>query len=112
MSWLNDARDASKHPWRVLTFMIAAFSAPEGVMKPEPSFYLLLLGRLGVEPAGCVYVGDGMDDELEGAKRVGLAPILYAPHGGSSSWPGATIRSLDDAPELVARHVNERGVPG
>jgi putative hydrolase of the HAD superfamily len=79
----------------------AAFSAREGVMKPEPSFYLLLLARLGVEPAGCVYVGDGMDDELEGAERVGLEPILYAPHGASSSWPGATIRFLDEAPELV-----------
>ena len=79
----------------------AAFSALEGVMKPEPSFYRLLLARLGVEPQGCAYIGDGKDDELEGAKRVGLAPNLYAPPGASSSWPGTTIRSLDEAPELV-----------
>jgi len=42
-----------------------------------------------------------MDDELEGAQRVGLEPILRAPRGASSSWPGATIRSLDEVPELV-----------
>jgi putative hydrolase of the HAD superfamily len=91
-----------------------AFSAREGVMKPEPSFYLLLLARLGVEPADCAYIGDGKDDELEGAKRLGLAPVLYAPQGAVSSWPGPyapqgavsswpgpTIHSLDEAPELV-----------
>ena len=84
-----------------LPSVAAAFSAREGVMKPEPSFYRLLLGRLGGEPAGCVYIGDGKDDELEGAKRVGLKPILYAREGGTSFWPGPTIRSLDEAPVLV-----------
>jgi putative hydrolase of the HAD superfamily len=88
-----------------------AFSAVEGVMKPEPSFYELLLTRLGVEPAGCVYIGDGKDDELEGAKRVGLAPILYAPQGASSSWRGTTIRCLDEVPELV-RAMSTNAVTG
>jgi putative hydrolase of the HAD superfamily len=79
----------------------ALFSATEGVMKPTPSFYELLLARLGVEPERCLYVGDGKDDELDGAARVGLAAILYAPQGGGDSWPGATIRSFDEVPALV-----------
>jgi putative hydrolase of the HAD superfamily len=78
-----------------------AFSATEGVMKPTPSLYELLLARLGVEPERCLYVGDGKDDELDGAARVGLAAILYAPQGVGDSWPGATIRCLDEVPALV-----------
>ena len=79
----------------------AAFSDPEGILKPEPAFYELLLARLGVEPAACAYIGDGKDNELGGAERVGLMPILYAPHGANGSWPGPTIRSLDEAPQRL-----------
>jgi putative hydrolase of the HAD superfamily len=91
--------------WRASTLAplvdATAFSAVEGVMKPASSFYTRLLARLGVKPWACAYIGDGKDDELAGAKRVGLVPILYAPQDASASWPGLTIRSLGEAPERV-----------
>jgi FMN phosphatase YigB (HAD superfamily) len=36
------------------------------------------LDALGLAPAETLYVDDGSDDELEGAARCGLTPVLVA----------------------------------
>jgi len=79
----------------------AAFSAREGLMKPEPAFYRLLLSRLAIDPERCLDVGDGKDDELQGAAEVGCSPVLYAPHQAPCSWPGPTVRALREVPNLL-----------
>ena len=42
--------------------------------KPNPGIYLTACNRLGVEPAHCLYIGDGGSDELRGASEVGMRP--------------------------------------
>ncbi|MEK4523673.1 HAD family hydrolase [Psychrobacillus sp. FSL W7-1457] len=42
--------------------------------KPNPGIYLTACKRLGVEPAHCLYIGDGGSDELMGASKVGMNP--------------------------------------
>jgi putative hydrolase of the HAD superfamily len=53
-------------------FQCTAFSCVERVAKPDPEIYLRTVRRLGSVPARTAYIGDGGDDELGGAERVGL----------------------------------------
>lgn len=46
------------------------------ILKPDPRIYLLAAERLEVSPDVCLYVGDGSDHELSGAKAVGMSPAL------------------------------------
>lgn len=58
------------------SFDVALFSCYEGMAKPDSAFYRLATQRLGVEPTGCIYAGDGARDEHLGARKVGMSPVL------------------------------------
>ena len=45
-------------------FDVEVFSATAGCIKPDPKIYELACAELGVEPAECLFVGDGANDEL------------------------------------------------
>jgi putative hydrolase of the HAD superfamily len=79
------------------------FSATEGVRKPAPEIYALATTRLGVAPSSCVYVGDGDSDELAGAARVGMLPVLLRPGDTQppTGWTGLVIERLAELPALV-----------
>ena len=51
------------------------FSCVEGVTKPSAVLYKAVADRLGVRPAHCLYVGDGLH-ELEGAESSGMTAVL------------------------------------
>ena len=53
--------------------MVSAF---ERLMKPDPSIYLLLCDRYGLEPASCLFVDDN-EDNVIGARAAGLAAYLF-----------------------------------
>jgi putative hydrolase of the HAD superfamily len=79
------------------------FSVDVGLKKPDPAIFLLACERLGVEPADCVYVGDGDSNELHGAEAVGMAArrLLAPDHADAHvidpiTWTGPTIGSLRD----------------
>ena len=57
-------------------FDSTVFSCSVGLRKPDPAIYQLALDELGVEPAEAVFVGDGANDELAGAERVGMRAVL------------------------------------
>lgn len=95
-------------PWSdcgfALAFQCTVFSCDEGVAKPNPEIYLRAVRRMGIQPEATVYVGDGGDDELAGAERVGLRACRAAWFDGRSSqglpWPDFT--SCGDVLTLVA----------
>jgi putative hydrolase of the HAD superfamily len=68
------AEDAAPWPRSALApqFACAVFSYAAGCVKPDPRIYLVATEHLGVSPAETVYIGDGGDDELDGAQRGGL----------------------------------------
>lgn len=88
-------------------FDVAVFSATVGIAKPEPAIYRLAASRLGVEPAECLFVGDGANDELRGARDVGMTPVLIHAAGkdpiwdGLRDWQGSRIQCLPQVLELV-----------
>ena len=50
----------------------AVFSCEVGYIKPEKEIYLATLHNLGLAPERCLFVGDGGDNELAGARDVGI----------------------------------------
>ena len=51
------------------------FSDEVGVRKPDPKIYLKVTGELGVDPADCVFVSDEIDEDLVGAKELGMKTV-------------------------------------
>ncbi len=69
-------------------FDAEVFSSEIGLSKPDPRIYLACCELLGVEPREAVFVGDGANDELAGARRVGMKAILIHRAGEGPLWPG------------------------
>jgi putative hydrolase of the HAD superfamily len=86
-------------------FDAETFSSDCGVMKPDPEIYLRTAEALGHEPGDCLFVGDGANDELSGAERVGMTPVLFQP-GGIARWPevsdwsGLRVTTIEEVLEL------------
>lgn len=56
-------------------FDTVIFSCSVRMVKPEPEIYRKALSDLGIAAAEAVFVGDGGDHELDGAKAVGLTTV-------------------------------------
>lgn len=92
-------------------FDATVFSCAEGTRKPDPKLFRAAAQRLGVEPAGCLYVGDGGGDELNGSAAVGMLPVLlagpdwadnHAPGRSEAHWTGLRAEALADIPAILA----------
>jgi ribonucleotide monophosphatase NagD (HAD superfamily) len=44
--------------------------------KPERFFFVELCRRLGVEPEGCVLIGDNLESDIAGARAMGMQAVL------------------------------------
>lgn len=87
---------------------VSLFSVEVGVKKPDPSLYVSAARQLGVAENRCLYVGDGGSDEMEGARAVGMHPVLLdngdsrdAVVYGRVDWRGPSIQELDEVPDLI-----------
>jgi putative hydrolase of the HAD superfamily len=89
---LNDAVDA------------IVLSCEVYVGKPDPRIYLAACEALGQnDPAKCVYVGDGADDELAGASALGMRVIQTIEFADAhQTWTGEQITALAQLPALLA----------
>jgi putative hydrolase of the HAD superfamily len=84
---------------------VEVFSSETGLRKPDPAIYLAATGPLGVEPADCLYCGDGAYAELTGAASLGMTAVeirdpdvvtaeQLRPEG--EDWTGAWVADLRD----------------
>lgn len=87
------------------------FSCLVGFKKPDRRMYELVAERLDVPLDRCLYIGDGGSQELSGAIRVGMHPVLIRLDAESmekhlvsrEEWKGLKIRSLREVLAVVAR---------
>jgi HAD superfamily hydrolase (TIGR01509 family) len=60
-------------------FDYVGVSALEGVAKPDPRFFQIVLGQLHVAPEEAIHIGDSEDD-INGATAAGVQAILFDPY--------------------------------
>jgi putative hydrolase of the HAD superfamily len=87
-------------------FDSAVFSCSVGFSKPDPRIYALAAEELGVEPADCLFVGDGANDELPGAERAGMTAVQFRASGEQLTaegerWSGRYVERLSDVLEFA-----------
>jgi putative hydrolase of the HAD superfamily len=72
-----------------------AFSCELGLGKPDPAIFLAACRKLDADPADCVYLGDGADDELAAAAALGMRAIQTVEFTVTDpGWPGERISTL------------------
>jgi putative hydrolase of the HAD superfamily len=87
-------------------FDAVGFSNEIGIGKPDPRIYLAVCGRLAVDPADCVYVGDGADQELAAAATLAMHAFRTTEHADTDpTWTGPTIGGLADLPRCCHMHL-------
>jgi putative hydrolase of the HAD superfamily len=92
------------------TVDVEVFSSEVALRKPDAAIYLRACEGLHVDPADCLYVGDGSYRELSGAAAVGMRPVLISDPDVSAEmlnpdpddWSGETIASLLEIASLLA----------
>lgn len=88
-------------------FDATVFSCAVGLLKPDPRIYRLACEQLGVAPEEAIFVGDGANDELAGAERVGMRAVLIhraaeePPWEEVRDWRGARITAVPQVLSLL-----------
>jgi putative hydrolase of the HAD superfamily len=78
----NTGRDVDKFlAHHRLDVDVALSSKVHGKVKPHPTIFQAVLDRLGVEPEHAAMVGDSPEDDLEGARALGMAAFLVDREG-------------------------------
>ncbi len=87
-------------------------SAEVGYRKPSPLIFQKALEQLKVKPQEAVMVGDTLEADIEGAKKLGIKTILIDPErarrgenpGGADAIIGS-LRRLEEALEKIRRRL-------
>lgn len=69
-------------------FDIIGLSFQMRLLKPQQESYNWITSKIGVPATSCVFVGDGNNQELTGAKQAGMVPVRI-------SRPGAAISNQE-----------------
>ncbi len=80
----------------------AAGVRPVVIGKPEPPLFELALQRMGVRHEEAVMVGDSIDSDIRGARRIGMTAVLFAPKGGVDGVAHYMVRSMAQLRRLLA----------
>jgi HAD superfamily hydrolase (TIGR01450 family) len=79
----------------------AAGKRPMVIGKPEPPLFELALGRMGVTVDEAAMVGDSIDSDVRGARRVGMTAVLFAPKGGPDGVAHYMVKSMSQLRRLL-----------
>lgn len=73
----------------------------EGVEKPDPRFFQIVLERAGGRPEAAMHVGDLYYVDVMGARSAGIRPLLLDPDGRYRDFDAPRISSLKELVPLV-----------
>ena len=80
----------------------------EGIEKPDPRFFQIVLERAGGRPETAMHVGDLYYVDVVGARSAGIEPLLLDPHGLYRDFDAPRIASLS---ELGSRVTRQTAIP-
>ena len=78
-------------------------SCVEGVEKPDPRFFRIVLDRAGGRPESALHVGDLYHVDVVGARNTGIRPVLMDPHDLYRGYDVERVRRLAEVVALVER---------
>lgn len=81
----------------------AVTSGEVGAEKPDPRMFYAALSQASVEPHEAVHVGDQLSSDIEGARGVGIRPILMDREGRYPEFDGPRTKDMSDVVAAVAR---------
>jgi putative hydrolase of the HAD superfamily len=76
-------------------------SATVGARKPDAAIFRRALVVAGVRPSEAIHVGDSLVEDVEGARRAGIEPILLSRDRGKPPPGVRTIVSLAELESLT-----------
>ena len=79
----------------------AIASRDHGKTKPDPSIFIEILRRLEVAPEGAAMIGDSLDDDVEGARALGIRAFLLDRDGMHPEWGEARLPDLFALPAAL-----------
>jgi putative hydrolase of the HAD superfamily len=79
---------------------VAVFCGDAGFRKPARPIFDAILGRLGVDPARSLFVGDDPRWDVAGSRDAGMDALLIDRHG---EWPDADAPRITGLSELLER---------
>lgn len=79
----------------------AAGVRPIVVGKPEPPLFELALQRMGCTVDEAAMVGDSIDSDIRGARRIGMTAVLFAPKGGPDGVAHYLVKSMSQLRRLL-----------
>jgi len=82
----------------------AAFSSEVGFRKPDARIFLHTLKELGEDPAHAVFVGDRLNDDIVGARAVGMRTVLtreFRQEDPGDVKPDAVVEKLSEVPDVI-----------
>lgn len=87
-------------------FEVRVFGDEVPRRKPDPASLRIALGRLGLEPAACVYVGDAPED-VQMARRAGVPSVAVLKHSPvperlRAAHPDKLISRIAELPSLLS----------
>jgi putative hydrolase of the HAD superfamily len=88
-------------------FDVTVFSCNAGINKADPRIFQIAVEQLAVKPENCMYIADGMRNELANAQNLGMYSIRILVPGEDyespirEEWHGKTISSLREVVGLV-----------
>jgi len=91
-------------------FKTIVSSAALKIRKPRPEIFTQALNDLDVKPADAVFVGDSMEADVEGSKKIGMRSIhlLRKPlEGDHLAKPDARVTNLSDALQVITNWNND-----
>lgn len=82
-------------------FDVICDSALEGVEKPAPRFFEILLERAGSRPETTLHIGDLYHVDVVGARSAGIRPLLLDPDSLYAGFDVERIGKLSDVLDVV-----------
>ena len=82
-------------------------SCVEGVEKPDPAFFRIVLARAGGRAESAIHVGDLYHVDVVGARNTGIRPLLLDPKDLYGDYDVERVRTLADVVRLVSATKDE-----
>jgi len=82
-------------------FETLTYSQEAGAEKPSPEPFRLALKRAGRKPEQCLHVGNSIEEDVAGARGVGIEPVLLDREGRHQTPSCAVVRNLRELLETT-----------